>query len=37
MGGHMVPESIRAKLTEYGQEHILKYYDELSDEITLEF
>ncbi len=32
MGGHMVPESIRAKLTEYGQEHILKYYDELSDE-----
>ena len=27
----MVPESINEKLKKYGQEHILKYYDELSD------
>ena len=32
MGGNMVPESIKEKLEKYGQEHVLKYYDEISDE-----
>ena len=27
----MIPESITKKLTEYGQEHVLKYFDELSE------
>ncbi|MBQ3899849.1 MAG: UDPGP type 1 family protein [Lachnospiraceae bacterium] len=27
----MIPESITKKLSEYGQEHVLKYFDELSE------
>ncbi|MBR6908805.1 MAG: UDPGP type 1 family protein, partial [Lachnospiraceae bacterium] len=27
----MIPESITKKLSEYGQEHVLRYFDELSE------
>ncbi|MCR4617908.1 MAG: UDPGP type 1 family protein [Lachnospiraceae bacterium] len=27
----MIPESVKNKLSEYGQEHVLKYFDELTD------
>ncbi len=27
----MIPESVKNKLAEYGQEHVLKYYDELDE------
>ena len=31
MEDNMIPESITKKLSEYGQEHVLKYFDELSE------
>lgn len=31
MEDNMIPESITKKLSEYGQEHVLRYFDELSE------